>query len=132
MPLTARWTPEYAREARRVGDQLRRARNRQDLTQPQLVERLGKSSPRSFQWVSDIECGRTAVDVITAQRIADVLGYPIAYFTDKHFDERRPQWPRSRNEWVLLAGGDAGRGDAHWELDLNLEEKRKEGAEPSI
>jgi len=132
MPVTTRRTFTYEREMARVGARFKQARTRQELTQEDVVGRLGRDFPRSFQWLSDIELGKQALDMITGQRIADVLAYPIAYFSDRRYDERRPQWPRTLNEWILLAAGDTDLAGVHWQLDLNVADQRKEPAAPPV
>lgn len=127
MPKTTRRVPEYERLMRRMGARLREVRESQGYSQVDLADSLGHPYPGTGSWVSDIERGINGIDAITLQRIADVLEYPISYFTDTRYDARKPSAPRNRNEWVLLFNGDIDRADAHYELDLNLDRARAEG-----
>ena len=104
----------------RLGARVKSVRNQIGLTQTELGLALGKGYPATTSWISEIESGRNGVDALTLQRIADVLSYPIAYFTDEKYDVRRPQWPKSLSEWTMLAGGDEPRARAHFELDHEL------------
>lgn len=105
------------RKLERLAARIRSVRTSQGLTQLELAERMGPGFPRTNTWLSEVEHARNGIDALTLQRIADVLEYPIAYFTDEQWDARRPQWPRTLNEWVLLAGGDTLLATRHWDLD---------------
>ncbi|GAC1401742.1 MAG: hypothetical protein NVSMB65_19130 [Chloroflexota bacterium] len=57
---------------------MRAAREEARLSQTALGERFG----RTHAAISDIERGKTNVGVADLARLADLLGKPLAYFTD--------------------------------------------------
>lgn len=129
MPKTPRVNdPLYRASCERLGTRIRQVRLNLGMTQSDLVSRIPPPHPDSKQWLSDVERGRHSLDIHTMQHIADILGHPIAYFTDQQYDARRPQWPQSFNEWLLLAGGDQQRALAHCQLDKNHDASRPSGS----
>ena len=108
---------DYNALMKRLGRRLRESRVQNALTQKELAASMGPPYPGSNKWISDIERGINSVDVITMQRLADRLEYPIAYFSDPRYDSRRPQWPHGINEWLILSGGDEKRAFAHADLE---------------
>ena len=68
-----------------VGERLRRVRLEAGLTQEQLAVKVG----RRKNWLSDIERGRRGIDVHTLQRVADLMGHSIEFFTNPGFRSKR-------------------------------------------
>lgn len=99
-----------------MGQRIRQVREARGFTLQEVSEQFN----RSRQWLSGIEWGRNGLDAIDMQDMADFLERPIAYFTDWHWDARKPNWPRALGEWTLLAGGDQDRALAHFELDQSF------------
>jgi transcriptional regulator with XRE-family HTH domain len=66
MPRTA--TSDLA--ARRVGAEIRRARQQAGLTQGEVAERLDSSAP----YISNVEAGRVNLTLGQLARVADALG----------------------------------------------------------
>lgn len=62
-----------------VGRRIRTAREECKLTQADLGRLL--SPQRSYAAVSDIERGRTRVDIELLSQLSEVLGKPLTYFT---------------------------------------------------
>ncbi len=63
-----------------VGRRIRAAREQRKLTQAGLGQLL--SPQRSYAAVSDIERGRTKVDIELLSQLSTVLGKPTAFFTE--------------------------------------------------
>ncbi|RSM25001.1 helix-turn-helix domain-containing protein [Aeromonas salmonicida] len=59
---------------------LKAARKAKDLTQQQLGMRLGMEQSTASARMNQYEKGKHAPDYQTMQRIAQELGYPVAYF----------------------------------------------------
>ena len=115
--------PEAAPERAAVGARLRLARREAGLTQEQLAARVG----RKKNWLSDIERGRRGIDVHTLQRIADITGYDVAFFSNPDFRQRRREElarPATREDWELLYAGEPERAAAHASLDAAFRRAR--------
>lgn len=63
-----------------VGRRIREARSKLGLSQTDLGQRL--SRPRSHVAVSDIERGKTKLDIEELAEIARLLDQPLSYFTE--------------------------------------------------
>lgn len=98
---------------RQIGDRIREARAKAQLSQIQIVNALGFT----VGWLSDIEQGRNSIYAADLQRVADILEYPIAYFTEPDYTVRGRHTPNTRLDWELLFPGEPARANAHIELD---------------
>jgi transcriptional regulator with XRE-family HTH domain len=111
-------------EKRSLGQRLRVARERLGLTQEELALRVA----RKKNWLSDIERGRRGIDVHTLQRLADVMGQSIEYFTNSDYDQQRsaalPR-PSTREDWDLVYAGEPDRAAAHASLDDAFKRARR-------
>ena len=99
-----------------VGIRLRAARLEAGLTQDQLASRVG----RKKNWLSDIERGRRGIDVQTLQRIADITGHSIEFFSNPGFNQKRREEmlrPVTRQDWELIYADEPERAAAHASLD---------------
>lgn len=99
-----------------VGLRLRAARLEAGLTQDQLASQVG----RKKNWLSDIERGRRGIDVQTLQRIADLTGHSIEFFTNPGFSQKRREEmlrPVTREDWELIYADEPERAAAHASLD---------------
>ncbi len=109
-------SPEAVGVRLAVGARLRAARQRARLTQEEVAAHVG----RKKNWLSDIERGRRGIDVGSLQRIADLLGRSIEFFTNPQFAEERRRRlfrPATREDWELLYEGEVERTAAHAALD---------------
>ncbi len=80
------------RVLRDLGLHLRELRQRRELTQEKLAERL-KVSPR---WLQSVEAGRENLTIGTLVRLANALKVPMAeFFAAPSTTKRRPGRPRS-------------------------------------
>lgn len=96
---------------------MRQVREELGWNQTKAAEAIGFASPSA---VSAIERGQNGIDSIDLYNYAHATGYPVAYFLDPLFAERAPAWPKTRMEWINLAGGDTAKGDAHWSIEQVL------------
>lgn len=99
-----------------LGGRLRRARLEAGLTQDQLASQVG----RKKNWLSDIERGRRGIDVHTLQRIADITGHSVEFFSNPSFGQKRREEmlrPATREDWNLIYAGEPERAAAHASLD---------------
>ncbi len=99
-----------------VGERLRRVRLEAGLTQEQLAVKVG----RRKNWLSDIERGRRGIDVHTLQRVADLMGHSIEFFTNPGFRSKRREEmlrPVTREDWRLIYADEPERAAAHASLD---------------
>jgi len=96
---------------------MRKVREELGWNQSRAAEAIGFISPSA---ISAIERGHNGIDALDLYTYARATGYPIAYFVDPNFAERAPDWPKTRMEWVNMAGGDARRAEAHWSLEQAL------------
>lgn len=99
-----------------LGERLRRARLDAGLTQDQLASQVG----RKKNWLSDIERGRRGIDVHTLQRIADITGHSVEFFSNPGFSEKRREEmlrPATREDWNLIYADEPERAAAHASLD---------------
>ncbi len=99
-----------------VGERLRRVRIEAGLTQEQLAVQVG----RRKNWLSDIERGRRGIDVHTLQRVADLMGHSIEFFTNPGFRRKRREEmlrPVTREDWRLIYADEPERAAAHASLD---------------
>ena len=107
-----------------LGRSLREARRGAGLTQEALASRVG----RKKNWLSDIERGRRGIDVHTLQRIADLTGHSIEYFSNPGYAQRRrgmlPR-PATREDWELLYADEPERAAAHASLDEAFQRARR-------
>lgn len=117
MPKREPRSDDRKAEQRRMGARLRAAREEGGLTQSDLADAIGYLGPSA---VSAIERGMYSMDALDLFAASKRLGYPIAYFVDPEFSERAPNWPRTKLEWKLLAGGDEKLAEAHFALDRVL------------
>ncbi len=107
-----------------LGRRLREARQRAGLTQEELAGQVG----RKKNWLSDIERGRRGIDVHTLQRVADLTGRSIEYFTNPGFERKRREMlprPATREDWELLYAGEPERAAAHASIDDAFEGARR-------
>ena len=100
-----------------LGARMRKVREELAWSQGKAAEAIGFASPSA---ISAIERGLNGIDAIDLYNYARATGYPVAYFLDPNFAERAPAWPKTRMEWINLAGGDIARGDAHWAIEQVL------------
>ena len=99
-----------------LGERLRRARLEAGLTQDQLASQVG----RKKNWLSDIERGRRGIDVHTLQRIADITGNSVEFFSNPGFSEKRREEmlrPATRADWNLIYADEPERAAAYASLD---------------
>lgn len=111
-------TPDDAEAPPRadVGQRLRDARLEAGLTQDALATQVGKRK----NWLSDIERGRRGIDVHTLQRVADLMGRSIEFFTDPAYGRKRREQmlrPVTREDWRLIYADEPERAAAHASLD---------------
>ncbi len=129
MADTSRSNDDSDSEKRSLGQRLRVARERLGLTQEELALRVA----RKKNWLSDIERGRRGIDVHTLQRLADVMGQSIEYFTNPDYDQQRsaalPR-PSTREDWDLVYAGEPDRAAAHASLDDAFKRARRSLEQP--
>ena len=116
--------PEAAPERVAVGARLRKVRREAGLTQEQLAARVG----RKKNWLSDIERGRRGIDVHTLQRIADITGHNVEFFSNPEFRRRRRRElarPATREDWDLIYPEEPERAAAHASLDAVFRRARE-------
>ena len=115
---------DAARQRARLGARVRTVREQLSWTQEQLASRVG----RKKNWLSDIERGRRGIDPHTLQRIADLTGHSVEYFTNPQYTERRRELltrPATREDWELLYAGDPERAAAHASIDEAFNRARR-------
>lgn len=105
---------------RMLGERVRRVREEKGWTQREAANAMGYTSPST---ISSIERGVNGVDSLDLWEYSLATGYPIQFFVDPNYRDKAPAWPRTRLEWVYLAGGDERRGDAHWSIERVLSNK---------
>ncbi len=95
---------------RTIGNRIAEARKAKSLSQAQLAQRLSISSQAVGKW----ERGESMPDITTFNRIAEVLGVDLNYFSEttagappgqaaESSDEKqgkKPSWDMSRGNWV--------------------------------
>ncbi|MCY3919703.1 MAG: helix-turn-helix transcriptional regulator [Chloroflexi bacterium] len=99
-----------------VGQRLRAARLEAGMTQDALATQVGKRK----NWLSDIERGRRGIDVHTLQRVADLMGHSIEFFTNPAYGPKRREEmlrPVTREDWRLIYADEPERAAAHASLD---------------
>lgn len=126
-PSEARSAPRRTRTARsaeenqrlqHMGAKLRQARESAGLTQLEVARAVGKSD----RWVSDLERGVLEISPLMLAPIARVLGYPIAFFVDPHFDASEVvRKPKTRFDWNAAYPDDPVRAKIHYEVDQAFE-----------
>jgi transcriptional regulator with XRE-family HTH domain len=131
MTDTSQHGDEHEGSKHGLGLRLRAARERLGLTQEELAGRVA----RKKNWLSDIERGRRGIDVHTLQRLADVMGQNIEFFTNPDYDTQRsaalPR-PSTRQDWDLVYAGEPDRAAAHASLDEAFNRARRGLDQPPV
>jgi transcriptional regulator with XRE-family HTH domain len=118
-------------EQRRIGERVRRVRAQLGWGQREAARVFGF---RSASAVSNLENGLNGVDSIDLWGFAEATGYPMEYFVNPDFEERRPTWPRTLMEWRIMAGQDTSKADTHFQLEQAITTGRtaaSAGGQPS-
>ena len=116
--------PHVAQQRAALGARLRAARRAAVLTQQELAAQVG----RRKNWLSDIERGRRGIDPHTLQRLAQITGHSVEYFTNPQYTEERRRAlhrPATRDDWELLYADDPERAAAHASLDAAFERAQR-------
>lgn len=117
MPSKPPRDDERMADQERVGARFRLVREELGWSQTEAARIMGKTSPSTF---SAIERGVNGLDLLDAWYFARQSGYPLQFFVDPDFSRRAPAWPKTRLDWLNLAGGDERRADVHWTVDRTL------------
>ena len=125
MPRRPKRSDDRLRLQQFTGQQIAHVRkNVLHMTQAALREQLGFASNA---WLSDIEAGRNSIDAHDLQRIANLAGYPVEYFTDPAFEASQMRQPRHRLDWDAIYPDDPARARLHDEVDLAF--RRRSGGD---
>ena len=92
---------------KKIGDKIAKARKKINISQSQLGQRLFISSQAVGKW----ERGESMPDIITFNRLAEILGVDLNYFSESFqseatesdpdsYREKKLSWDMSRGDWV--------------------------------
>lgn len=91
----------------RIGRQIKRAREQMGISQEELAQRLGYTSPAT---ISHFETGQRKISILDLQRLSEILGPPPQYFLDTDESTKGIQHFRLRATEVKPSARDAVAG----------------------
>lgn len=107
--------PDVHRRMVFLGNRLREARQRFDLSQ----EDLGNLMGTGIKTVSDYEIGRSLISPFSLLSVSRALGLPMEWFLNPDYQLQTPgPRPKGRAEWKVLYPDDPERGTLHYALDV--------------
>lgn len=104
---------KYRQVAAHVGIRIREARNLKGLTGPDLCQMMG----RSTSWLSFVEKGQNAVNVMDLLTLSEILEQPFDFFLSdtEHVSSFRA--PANTADWRMMFPGEPDRAAAHEAID---------------
>ena len=112
--MNRRSNPDRQQLLRLTGARVRQAREEMRLTQHELAAALGFTGNTT---VSDIERARNGMDIHDLQRLANMSGHPMEFFTRVDYQAPPQHHPRTKADWDAMYLDDPDRAAAHHALD---------------
>lgn len=106
-------TKKYRQVAAHVGSRIREARQAKGMEGQELCRAMG----RSTSWLSFVEKGVNAVNIMDLMLLSEALEQPVDYFLSdtEHISAFRA--PQNAAEWRMMYPGEPERAAAHEAID---------------